>query len=75
MALTLGQLPNNERQANAASEYRSDATGSTPRLGLTLAPANEVGGGGNQGVAITAVDPTTFAKSSPPCRKPERTRC
>ena len=57
MSLTLGQLPNNERQANAASEYRSDATGSTPHLGLTLAPANEVGGAGNQGVAITAVDP------------------
>jgi len=56
MSLTLGQLPN-ERQANAAGEYRSDATGSTPRLGLTLAPANEVGGAGNQGVAITAVDP------------------
>jgi serine protease Do len=57
VSLTLGQLPNNERQANAASEYRSDATGSTPRLGLTLVPANEVGGAGNQGVAITAVDP------------------
>jgi serine protease Do len=57
MSLTLGQLPNNERQANAASEYRGDPTGSTPRLGLTLAPANEVGGAGNQGVAITAVDP------------------
>jgi serine protease Do len=55
-SLTLGQLPNNERQANAGSEYRNDATGSTPRLGLTLAPANEVGAG-NQGVAITAVDP------------------
>ena len=56
MSLTLGQLPN-ERQANAAGEYRSNASGSTPRLGLTLAPANEVGGAGNRGVAITAVDP------------------
>ena len=56
MSLTLGQLPN-ERQANAAGKYRSDVSGSTLRLGLTLAPANEVGGAGNQGVAITAVDP------------------
>jgi serine protease Do len=56
MSLTLGQLPN-ERQANAAGEYQGNASGSTPRLGLTLAPANEVGGAGNRGVAITAVDP------------------
>jgi serine protease Do len=53
MSLTLGQLPD-ERQA---STYRSNASGSTPRLGLTLAPANEVGGAGDKGVAVTAVDP------------------
>jgi S1-C subfamily serine protease len=29
----------------------------SPRLGLTLAPANEIEGAGNRGVAITAVDP------------------
>ena len=28
-----------------------------PRLGLTLAPANEVSGAGDRGVAVTAVDP------------------
>jgi serine protease Do len=55
VSLTLGQLPN-ERQANAG-EYHENASGSTPRLGLTLAPANEVGGAGSQGVAVTAVDP------------------
>jgi serine protease Do len=49
VTLTLGTLPD-ERQANAGSQ-----TG-TPRLGLTLAPANTVGAG-NQGVAITGVDP------------------
>jgi serine protease Do len=53
MSVTLGQLPD-ERQVNT---YRSDASGSTPRLGLTLAPANEVGGAGDKGVAVTAVDP------------------
>jgi serine protease Do len=57
VSLTLGQLPN-DRQANAATgEHDNTATDGTPRLGLTLAPANEVGGAGNQGVAITAVDP------------------
>jgi serine protease Do len=29
----------------------------TPRLGLTLAPASDVGGAGNQGVAVVMVDP------------------
>jgi serine protease Do len=56
VSLTLGQLPN-DRQANAATEDQGGATANTPRLGLTLAPANEVGGAGNQGVAVTAVDP------------------
>jgi serine protease Do len=57
VSLTLGQLPN-DRQANAATgEHDNTATDGTPRLGLTLAPANEVGGAGNEGVAITAVDP------------------
>jgi serine protease Do len=60
ISLTLGQLPS-ERQANASGDYRSNASGSTPRLGLTLAPANEVGGAGNRGVAVTAVDPNGTA--------------
>ncbi len=55
-SLTLGQMPG-ERQANAGSEYHENASGSTPRLGLTLAPANEVAGAGSRGVAVTAVDP------------------
>jgi serine protease Do len=52
VTLTLGTL-SDERQANATSQGLDNAT---PRLGLTLAPANAVGAG-NQGVAITAVDP------------------
>jgi serine protease Do len=54
-SLTLGQMPG-EREANAGGEYHENASGS-PRLGLTLAPANEVAGAGNRGVAVTAVDP------------------
>ena len=53
VTLTLGTLPD-ERQANAAPQGLDNGT---PRLGLTLAPANAVGAG-NQGVAVTAVDPT-----------------
>ena len=54
--LTLGQLPD-QRQANAGTDERATRDGSTPRIGVTLAPANEVGGAGDQGVAVTAVDP------------------
>jgi serine protease Do len=52
VTLTLGTLPD-ERQANAGSQGTESGM---PRLGLTLAPANSVGAG-NQGVAVTAVDP------------------
>jgi serine protease Do len=51
VTLTLGTLPD-ERQANAGPQGTESGT---PRLGLTLAPANSVGAG-NQGVAVTAVD-------------------
>ena len=52
VTLTLGTLPD-ERQVNAAPQGSDKGT---PRLGLTLAPASAVGAG-NQGVAVTAVDP------------------
>jgi serine protease Do len=52
VTLTLGTLPD-ERQANAAPQGSDKGT---PRLGLTLAPASATGAG-NQGVAVTAVDP------------------
>ena len=55
VSLTLGQLPD-ERQAQAGSAEHGTSESGTPRLGLTLAPADETGAG-NRGVAITAVDP------------------
>jgi serine protease Do len=54
MSLTLGQLPD-QRQANAG-EPGTTGNG-MPRLGLTLAPANDVAGAGDRGVAVTGVDP------------------
>jgi serine protease Do len=46
-----------QRQARADTEEHGINKSGTPRLGLTLAPASEVDGAGNRGVAVTAVDP------------------
>jgi serine protease Do len=57
VSLRLGELPG-ERQASAGTEQNGSGSGSsTPRLGLTLAPASDVAGAGSEGVAVTAVDP------------------
>jgi serine protease Do len=56
MSLTLGQLPD-QRQASAGEQQGTTENGG-PRLGLTLAPANDVDGAGNRGVAVIAVDPS-----------------
>jgi serine protease Do len=55
LALTLDKMPN-EKQAKA--ETSDDmSTGDSPRLGLNLAPAKDVAGSGDQGVAVVGVDP------------------
>ena len=55
--VTLGKMPD-QKQARASNEKSGEAT---PRLGLTLAPANEATGGGDRGVAIVGVDPNGVA--------------
>ncbi|MFY9684657.1 MAG: Do family serine endopeptidase [Pseudolabrys sp.] len=55
LALTLGKMPN-EQQAKADTNDNTSA-GDTPRLGLNLAPAKDVAGSGDQGVAVVGVDP------------------
>ena len=55
MTLTLGEMPK-DRQANA-DDGQSKTAAATPRLGLQLAPANEVEGAGQKGVVVTAIDP------------------
>jgi len=55
LALTLGKMPN-EQQAKADTSDEKSA-GDTPRLGLNLAPAKDVAGSGDQGVAVVGVDP------------------
>jgi serine protease Do len=60
VTLTLGQLPN-DREAKAETP-NNDPTGTeVPRLGLTLAPAGQVAGSGNEGVVVTNVDPNGVA--------------
>jgi serine protease Do len=55
ITVTLATMPNQpEKQAKAGDNGTMPGT---PRLGLSVAPANEVAGAGNKGVVITAVDP------------------
>ncbi|HEY6254836.1 MAG TPA: Do family serine endopeptidase [Xanthobacteraceae bacterium] len=60
LALTLGQLPN-EREARAEPRTNESSGTDVPRLGLTLAPAGQVAGSGNEGVVVTNVDPNGLA--------------
>jgi serine protease Do len=53
--LTLGELPN-DRQAKADTEQHDTATAGVPHLGLQLAPAADVEGAGDQGVAVVGVE-------------------
>jgi serine protease Do len=58
--LTLGTLPD-QREARAEPNTRDQNGTSVPRLGLTLAPAGEVAGSGNDGVVVTNVEPNGIA--------------
>jgi serine protease Do len=60
ISVTLGELPN-DREARATPETREQSGLALPRLGLTLAPASEVAGSGNEGVVVTAVEPDGVA--------------
>jgi serine protease Do len=60
VSLTLGELPN-EREAKAETGRSNPGGTDVPRLGLTLAPAGQVAGSGNEGVVVTNVDPNGLA--------------
>jgi len=52
--VTLAKMPNQpEKQAKGGDMDN----GSTPHLGISVAPASDVAGAGSKGVVITAVDP------------------
>jgi serine protease Do len=56
VSMTLGTLPTEHQASNAGSEEHGKAD-NAPRLGVTVAPAAEVQGAGQEGVAVTGVDP------------------
>jgi serine protease Do len=56
LTLTLGKMPE-ERQANAAEGMDDGSGRDVPHLGLTIAPAKDVSGAGNDGVVVTGVEP------------------
>ena len=62
LTLTLGELPN-ERQARnePAPSSQKDSGAEVPKLGLTLAPADQVAGSGKDGVVVTNVEPNGIA--------------
>ncbi len=61
MTVTLGEMAK-AREARAGSD-ESGAENAEARIGLTVAPAGSVGGAGEQGVVVTAVEPNGIAAS------------
>jgi serine protease Do len=63
-SLTLGTLPKQQRLAKASAKDDDTGRGAkVAHLGLTLAPAGQVSGSGDEGVVVTAVDPDGPAAS------------
>ena len=60
VTLTLGEL-SNARQANADTEDHQTSGSAVAHLGLSLVPASEVRGAGQQGVVVTDVEPNGTA--------------
>ena len=59
-SLTLGELPKSREARATIQDF--DATGAgLPKLGMTVAPAEEVAGSGSEGVVVTEIDPDGVA--------------
>src|SRR3954452_8889921 len=59
-SIALGELPT-QREAKAGTPDSSGRNADVPRLGLSVAPANQVAGSGSEGVVVTEVDPNGLA--------------
>ena len=60
IAATLAKMPNQQvatASASGSGGGSASATPALPHLGLTVAPAKDVAGAGDDGVVVTAVDP------------------
>jgi len=58
---TLATQKNEKTASNESNDSSATNDHATPRLGIQLAPANEVAGAGDKGVAIAGVDPNGAA--------------
>ena len=56
LTVTLAKLASNNDH-KAGNQDKSASNSSVPKLGLTLAPANDVAGAGKEGVAVVGVNP------------------
>ena len=60
ISLTLGEMPK-EREAKAAAAPEAAENADAPKLGLMLASAEHVAGGGSEGVVVVDIDPNGLA--------------
>ena len=60
VSLTLGTLPSEHQAANHDNDHQ-ESDNAMPKLGLTLAPSDQVSGSEGNGVVVTAVDPNGVA--------------
>jgi len=60
VTLTLGTLPNERQAMNHQNDHQTPDS-AVPKLGLTLAPSDQVSGSDGSGVVVTAVDPNGVA--------------
>jgi serine protease Do len=60
ISLTLGEMPK-AREARVVAPQADAKTIDVPRLGLMLAPADQIAGGGSEGVVVINIDPKGLA--------------
>jgi serine protease Do len=60
ISLTLGEMPK-DRQVRAAAPAADSKEADVPKLGLMLASAGHVAGGGSEGVVVVDIDPNGLA--------------
>jgi serine protease Do len=61
ISLTLGEMPAMQKEARNTNDNGDNGSAEIGKLGLTLAPADRVGGASDSGVVVTGVDPSGTA--------------
>ncbi|OKO72921.1 Do family serine endopeptidase [Bradyrhizobium sp. NAS96.2] len=57
LTVTLAKMPNDTQKVARADESDQSSSKGVPHLGMSVAPAGDVGGAGNSGVVVTAIEP------------------